>query len=102
MAIQQLDTLSGVAKGLTRLTDGILIFSEEVDEQNEQLGAINCAREDFRMIKLRDSIFAALRGVVDLWSTDAEVAAVSSTVDSFFVGYTELCSHRLLATFSNL
>lgn len=77
MAIQQLDTLSGVAKGLTRLTDGILIFSEQDEEQNGQLDAINRAREDPRMIKLRDSIFGALRGVVDLWSTDAEVAAVS-------------------------
>lgn len=78
MAIQQLDTLSGVAKGLTRLTDGILIFSEQDEEQNGQLDAINRAREDPRMIKLRDSIFGALRGVVDLWSTDAEVAAALS------------------------
>jgi hypothetical protein len=77
MAIQQLDTLSGVAKGLTRLTDGILIFSEHDEEQDAQLDTIHRARDDLRMIKLRDSIFVALRGVVDLWSTDAEVAAVS-------------------------
>lgn len=78
IAIQQLDTLSGVAKGLTKSMDGILIFSEQEDEEHHgQLDAINRAREDLRMIKLRDSIFGSLRGVVDLWSTDAEVAAVS-------------------------
>jgi hypothetical protein len=77
IAIQQLDTLTGVAKGLTRLAEGILIFSEQDEEQDGQLDVINRAREDLRMIKLRDSIFGALRGVVDLWSTDVEVAAVS-------------------------
>jgi hypothetical protein len=82
MAIQQLHTLSGVAKGLTRLTDGIrvLIFSHQDQEQNGQLDAINRAREleDPQTIKLgHESIFAALRGVVDLWLTDAEVAVVS-------------------------
>jgi len=104
MAIQQLDTLSGVAKGLTRLADGILISSEEVDEQSEQLDAINCMREDLGVIKLHHSIFAALQGVIDLWSSDAEVAAVSSTVDSFLWDILSCApgSHRLLATFSNL
>ena len=78
LALQQLDTLSGIAKGLTRLADGILIFSDhdQEDEQTGQLELINRARDDLRMIKLREQIFGALRGVVELWSTDAEVAAV--------------------------
>jgi len=65
---EQLDTPSGVAKGLTRLTDGVLIFSEEADKQNEQLDAINRARDDLRMIKLRDSVLnlCCPAGVVDL------------------------------------
>jgi hypothetical protein len=54
-----------------------LIFSEHDEERDVQLDIIHRARDDLRMIKIRDSIFIALRGVVDLWSTDAEVAAVS-------------------------
>ena len=78
LAIQQLDTLSGVAKGLTRLADGILIFSDrdQEEEQNGHLELIHRARDDLRMVKLREQIFGALRVVVELWSTDAEVAAV--------------------------
>lgn len=77
MAIQQLETLSGVAKGLTRSTDGILIFSEEDPETQVKLDEMARAREDVRMVKLRDAIFVAVRGAVDRWSTDAEVSHVS-------------------------
>jgi hypothetical protein len=84
LAIQQLDTLSGVAKGLTRLADGILIFfdRDQEEEQNGQLELIHRARDDLRMIKLREQIFGALRVVVELWSTDAEVAAVRFLISS--------------------
>ncbi|KAF9456910.1 armadillo-type protein [Collybia nuda] len=74
IAIQQLETLSGVAKGLTRSTDGILILSEDDSETQAKLDEMTRAREDPRMVKLRDAIFLAVRGAVDRWSIDAEVS----------------------------
>lgn len=87
MAIQQLETLSGVAKGLTRSTDGILIFSEEDPETQVKLDEMMRAREDVRMAKLRDAIFVAVRGAVDRWSTDAEVSHVSLQIFHSKVSY---------------
>lgn len=77
LAVQQLDTLSGIAKGLTRSTDGIAVFSEQERIASQRsLDEITQARGDPRMMNLRDTIFTALRDIVELWSTDAEVANV--------------------------
>lgn len=77
--MHQLDTLSGVAKGLTRSTDGLLIFDQDPENQGK-IDEINLARADPRIVKLRESISAALRGVVDLWSTDATIGNVRSSL----------------------
>jgi hypothetical protein len=83
LAIQQLETLSGVAKGLTRSTDGLLIFFEENAETQIKLDDMARAREDVRMAKLRDAMFVAIRGVVERWSTDAEVSHVGPIISLF-------------------
>jgi hypothetical protein len=69
--------LSGVAKGLTRTFDGLLVLECESD-LNVQAEAekIRLARDDPRATKLREVIFAAIRGVVELWSVDAGVGNV--------------------------
>jgi hypothetical protein len=96
MAILQLETLSGVGKGLTRTTDALLTFDENPEIQAE-VERIREAREDLRMINLRDHLFAAIRNTVDLWSTDAGVSHVcgcfvavcreTSQTKSFDLGY---------------
>ncbi|KAH7905355.1 armadillo-type protein [Hygrophoropsis aurantiaca] len=80
MAIVQLQTLSGVAKGLTRTTDSLLILDETPEEQAEA-ERLRVAREDFRMVKLRGEVFAAVQSTTHLWSTDA---SVSDALSDFF------------------
>ena len=72
-----METLSGVAKGLTRTLDGLSVLEGESD-LNVQAEAekIRLARDDPRATKLREVIFAAIRGVVELWSVDAGVGNV--------------------------
>ncbi|KAH9886674.1 ARM repeat-containing protein [Cubamyces lactineus] len=72
MAVQQLETLTGVARGLTRVTDSLLA-QDESPEVQAALKEMNRAREDPRVVKLRDAILSAIRGTVELWSTDASV-----------------------------
>lgn len=74
----QLQTLSGVAKGLTRATDSSLGFDESPQEKAE-VERMQRAREDVRMIKLRESMFSLIRSAVDLWSTDASITGVCAT-----------------------
>ncbi|RDB17659.1 Importin-13 [Hypsizygus marmoreus] len=94
--VHQLETLSGVAKGLTRSTDGLLIFSEEQDtEIQSKMDEMDIARADPRTLKLRDSISAALRSVVDLWSTDTEVA---NALSDLFRSITSLPNDTTLIT----
>jgi len=92
MAILQLETLSGVGKGLTRTTDALLTFDENPEIQAE-VERIREAREDLRMINLRDHLFAAIRNTVDLWSTDA---GVSHAISDLFKSITCLPSDTTL------
>ncbi|KZP33116.1 ARM repeat-containing protein [Athelia psychrophila] len=81
LAITQLQTLSGVAKGLTRTADS-LFFDESPTEQLET-GQMERARADPRMAKLREGIFSGIGATLDLWSTDAAVSdAVSDLTKS--------------------
>lgn len=83
IVIHHLETLSGVAKGLTRSTDGLLILGERDSELQAKLDEMMRAREDPRALELRESISVALRGVVDLWSTDAGISSVWLIFDSW-------------------
>jgi hypothetical protein len=77
MTIVQLQTLTGVAKGLTRTADS-LFFDESPTEQLET-GRMGRAREDPRMVKLRDAMFSGISTTLEYWSTDAAVSDVSHT-----------------------
>lgn len=75
LAIQQLQALTGIGKGLTRASDSPLAIddSEEALEEAERL---NRAREDARMTALRNLLMQAITSTVELWSTDASVGDV--------------------------
>jgi len=45
--------------------------------------AVTLAREDPRAVKLRENIFTAIRGVVELWSVDVEISHVRFFFSSF-------------------
>ncbi|KAH7927601.1 ARM repeat-containing protein [Leucogyrophana mollusca] len=92
MAIVQLQTLSGVAKGLTRTSDTLLIL-DETPEEHAEAERLHRARGDFRMVKLRDDMFAAVRNTTNLWSTDA---SVSDALSDFFRSITSLPSDTTL------
>ena len=76
MAYQQLQIITGVARGLTRTNDSLLIFDDSPDTKEES-ERMRRAREDPRVVQLRESILDSIRKTVDLWSTDASIGYVS-------------------------
>jgi hypothetical protein len=75
VAVIQLQTLSGIAKGLTRVTD-LTASLDMSPEDKAQFERMQNAYEDIRMIKLREVMFGAIRNTVDLWSIDAGISDV--------------------------
>ncbi|KAH8988411.1 ARM repeat-containing protein [Lactarius akahatsu] len=75
LAIQQLQILSGVAKGLTRTSDPTGFENSPAAEELERMQR---ARDDIRVVRLREEMLRAIQGAVELWSTDAEVSEVST------------------------
>lgn len=73
MAIQQLQTLAGVAKGLTRTTDTAGFENSPAAEEVERMQR---ARDDNRMVRLREDMLHAIEGTVELWSMDAGISEV--------------------------
>ncbi|KAJ4473110.1 armadillo-type protein [Lentinula aciculospora] len=71
--VLQLETLTGIAKGLTRISafgDGL---SDEELEDDKEIQSIEVARQDSRMIRLRENILNAVRGCIEKFR-DAEIA----------------------------
>ena len=73
MATQQLRTLSGVAKGLTRTTDAAGFETSPAADEVERM---QLARGDIRMVQLREHMLRAIQGAAELWSTDAGLSEV--------------------------
>lgn len=75
MAVQQLETISGVARGLTRTSDSLLVLDEspEVQKLAQQMQQ---ARADPRTVNLRQGLLDAIRKVVDIWCADASISDV--------------------------
>ncbi|KAI0056845.1 hypothetical protein BV25DRAFT_1995352 [Artomyces pyxidatus] len=90
IAIQQLQTLSGVAKGLTRATDIAGLDDAPAIEEAERMQR---AREDGRMVRLREDMLGAIRASVELWSTDA---GVSDALSDLFKSITALATDATL------
>ncbi|KAF8962197.1 armadillo-type protein [Flammula alnicola] len=88
--ILHLETLSGVAKGLTRTVEGMNVLEDESDlDAQSEAETLKLARADPRATKLRENIFTAIRGVVEVWSMDA---AVSHALSDLFKSITCLPS----------
>jgi hypothetical protein len=75
LAIQQLQALTGVAKGLTRVSDSLLTIDDSA-EALEETERLKGARGDARMTDLRSLLMQAITSTVELWSTDASVGDV--------------------------
>ncbi|VDB95428.1 unnamed protein product [Peniophora sp. CBMAI 1063] len=88
LTIAQLQTLSGVAKGLTRAND---VF--DLDDDGEEDPHITRARQDDRMVRLREKMLAAIRAIIEVWSTDA---GVSDAISDLFKSITALPSDNTL------
>ena len=73
--MQQLQALTGVAKGLTRISDSLLAIDDSA-EALEEMERLTRARGDVRMTGLRDLLMQAITLTVELWSTDASVGDV--------------------------
>jgi hypothetical protein len=73
--IQQLQTLTGVAKGLTRTNDTIFVLDD--DDNPAEDAKMRLAREDPLMARLRELMLDVAHRVFEVWSTDASVSDVS-------------------------
>lgn len=73
VAIEQLLTITSVAQGLTRTAESLLIFDDS-PASLEEAERMKLAREDPRVLRLREGILDAIRRTVDLWSTDASIS----------------------------
>ena len=82
MATQQLQTLSGVAKGLTRITDAAGFEASPAVDEVERMER---ARDDIRMVQLREHMLHAIQGAVELWSTDAGISEVRLIVSWLYL-----------------
>ncbi|KAF9269125.1 ARM repeat-containing protein [Marasmius fiardii PR-910] len=73
--VLQLETLSGIAKGLTDSSSGDTLLDDdpELDVPREVLKA---AREDERTVRLRQNILDAIRACVEIFGHDAGIAQV--------------------------
>jgi hypothetical protein len=55
------------------------IIDDETDpDSNSDIAAIKRTREEPQAIALRENVFSAIRGVVEIWSLDVEVSHVRS------------------------
>lgn len=77
VVIQQIQTLVGCARGLTRTSDVFASFDESplVQEDTEK---VLRAREDPRMVRLRAAIVQGIEGAMALLSDDVTTADVRS------------------------
>lgn len=96
LAIQQLQALTGVAKGLTRVSDSLLAIDDSA-EALEETERLNRAREDVRMSGLRSLLMQAITSTIELWSTDASVGDVGIL---YLLGNHLLIFRRLSANLS--
>ncbi|KIK18577.1 hypothetical protein PISMIDRAFT_109109 [Pisolithus microcarpus 441] len=81
--ILQLQTLTGVSKGLTRTTDSLLVLEESSPADQAEAELLQRARNDYRTAKLREDIFNAIRSTIEIWSGDASVSdALSDLIRS--------------------
>ncbi|PPR02897.1 hypothetical protein CVT24_002281, partial [Panaeolus cyanescens] len=88
--IMHLETLSGVAKGLTRTVEGMTVLEDDTDPAVQaEIEKINIARADPRAVKLRDAIFSVVRGIAEIWGVDT---GVSMALSDLFKSITSLPS----------
>ena len=76
LVVQQLQIITGVAKGLTRTNEPLAAFDDS-PVAKEESQRMSRAREDLRVVRLRKGIMEAVRKTVDMWCTDATVNDVS-------------------------
>ncbi|EJD43963.1 ARM repeat-containing protein [Auricularia subglabra TFB-10046 SS5] len=83
LCMNELQALTGCAKGLTSQTDLWLDGEDEDGELEKERESMTQARADPRMVALRDAVAQALSRTVDVWSTDAGVSdSLSETIKS--------------------
>jgi hypothetical protein len=95
LAVQQLQTLAGVAKGLTRVNETF-----DLDDMPKENPLMETARQQPQVLRLREQIVEAIRTTLDLWSTDAYISDVCQpvvlalTIDIVFRRQSASCSNR--------
>ncbi|GJJ09063.1 hypothetical protein Clacol_003285 [Clathrus columnatus] len=74
LCIQQIKALTGCARGLTSASESFFVLEETEADQAQLAAKMNAAREDPRMVRLRQDLLVGLGRAMQLWSVDVEVA----------------------------
>lgn len=74
-AVQQLQTITACAKGMTQSTD-VLFALDEPPPLVEELERVERARQTPQIVQLRQSISQCIQDMMNLWSGDATAADV--------------------------
>lgn len=77
VAVLQLQAITGCAKGLTRPSDVLFSYDESDTAAAAEMEKLRRARNDPRIVTLRETIIQALQSLMLQWSTDATTADVS-------------------------
>jgi hypothetical protein len=88
--IQQIQTLVGCARGLTRTSD-VFAALEESPQVQEETAKVQRAREDPRMVRLRLAIVQGIEGTMALLADDVTTADVCIPSDLTIQCLTSSC-----------
>lgn len=80
--VQTLAALTASFRGLSPSDDDIFDLSDDGPTSEEKSAAIELARSDPRMVSLRSRIEEAVKGVVEVWDGDGEVADVCLALEA--------------------
>jgi hypothetical protein len=75
IAIQQMETLTACANGLTPSDEDM--FDLDPEETATTSRSLETSRHDPEMAKLREGILQAVSRVIEIWGNDIEIASVS-------------------------
>ena len=77
-AIEQLQLLTGCAKGLTGTADALLSIDDEEEVHDKE--PLHHARDDPIMVHIRNMITQSIRRVMELWSNDSTTSDVRASL----------------------
>lgn len=97
ICMQQLQALTACAIGLTPSDEDM--FDPEPEDTAKMAAAIETARSDPRLQRLRDSVLQSVSAAMEIWSSDTEMA---NTLSSFVKAMTASASSQTIVSLASV